>query len=58
LGIAENIPNRSILNILKKMMKNYIFKTKLGDKKNKFYFFYEHYEIQRKDWTWNCNDEQ
>jgi len=32
-GIAENIPNRNILNFLIILMKNYIFKTKYRDKK-------------------------
>jgi len=43
-NITENIPNNNILNVLIILMKHYVLKKKYGDK--------------RKDWTWNCNDEQ
>jgi len=39
LGIAENTPNRSILIFLIILMKNYIFKSKYGDKKPNFTSF-------------------
>jgi len=39
LGIAENIPNRSILNVFIILMTNYILKTKYEDKKPNFTSF-------------------
>jgi len=38
-SFAENIPNRSILIFFIILMKNYIFKTKCGDKKPNFTSF-------------------